>query len=72
MNEIDAGTNLVGENEGQADLVGRLSISSPAEGEAPGCSPSSRSNETKRRHDFCGRPGCARRPARLSAVPIPG
>ena len=40
----------MGENEGQVDLVGSLGVSSPAEGEIPGCSPSSRSDEAERRH----------------------
>ena len=55
--EAAAGTNLVGEDEGQVDLVSGLGVASPAERKVPGCSPSDRGDETKRRHYFCGRAG---------------
>ena len=45
-----AGTNLVGQDEGKVDLVGRLGVASPAERKVPGCSPSSSGDKTKRRH----------------------
>ena len=49
-NGTSAGTNLVREDEGQANLVRGLSVASPAEDKVPGCSPSSRGDKTKRRH----------------------
>ena len=60
------------ENEGQVDLVGSLGVSSPAEGKVPRCSPSSRSDETKRRHSFVADQDVRDSELALPSSPTPG